>query len=99
MPVFFVPGARQLGGAQLVVDQCLFQLKSDQDVEVVSRLVGFHTDQRRPNVVDGPIEILRRHVCQRFGESFLSVTVEALPESAAAADQVFPQARLGFMNS
>ncbi len=66
-----VPGGGQIGHVQIVVQQILFELKANQDVQVVGHFVGFHADQRRPHVVGRKIELFQRDVLQSLGVDLL----------------------------
>lgn len=51
-PIFLSPRSRQIGHGQIATKESVFELESDQDVEVVRHLVGLHADQRRFDFVD-----------------------------------------------
>ena len=99
MPIFFLPCAGQIGALQFVVHQRLFQFEAHQNVEIIRRFIGLDTNQRGPHVVDRRVKIIQRHVAQRFGKLFLRRTIKTVPKRPAAADQIFPQPRLRFVNA
>ena len=84
---------------QVAVEKGSLQLEADQDVQVVSRLIGPDTDERRLDGVDREMELIQRHVRQRTGEDRPSRGKEVLPERSAAADGVLPQPRLRLVQS
>ena len=99
LAVFFVPGGGEIGDAELVVEEGLLEFETHEDVEVVGDFVGFGTDERGADVVDREIEVALRHVGERFAEGGLCEGIEVLPETAAATDEVFPHARLRFVDA
>src|SRR5713101_1784424 len=54
---FLVPSAGDVGRLQIAADQGLLQLETQDNVHVVGSLVGLHSNERRPNVVDGENEV------------------------------------------
>ena len=97
--VLFVPGGGQIGHAKIIVEQRLLQFESHEDVEVIGHFVGLGADQRGPHVVDCEIEVVERDIGERFVEGRLGKWIEVLPETAAAADQIFPHPRLRFVDA
>ena len=94
-----VPRLGQVGRLKLVVQQRPLQLEPNEDVQVVRGFVGLDANQRRPNVVDGEMERIERHVAQRRREILLGLGIEVRPERPAAADQILPHPRLRLVNA
>ena len=55
-----VPRLRQIGHAELAVEQVQFQAETHDHMQVVGDLVGVRANQRALNLVDGPIELIQR---------------------------------------
>src|SRR5712671_4357370 len=92
--IFLAPSRWQVANGQLLIEQRLFELKTDDDVQVVSRLVGLDADQRWRDVIDGPKKVVQLHVADSRGKCGLKLRKEVLPERPAASDEVFPHSRL-----
>src|SRR5262245_18454027 len=93
-----VPRPRQLRRRKVAADQRLLQLEAQDDVQVVGRLISFDADERRLHVVDREHEIVERDAAERR-EDLEHLREEVLPERPAAADLVFPEPRLRFVNA
>lgn len=67
-------------------------------MQVISQLVSFNPDQGRLHNVSAAVELLHRHI-KLAREPLLQLSEIPLPEWTAAADDIFPKAGLGFMNT
>src|SRR5262249_50382103 len=77
----------------------LLQLKAQDDVQVVGRLVRLDADKRRLHVVNREEEIVQGNVVKRFVKDLTGAGEEMLPEGTTAASLVLPQARLRFVDA
>ena len=68
-------------------------------MQVVRRLVGLDTDERRLHPVHGAEPLLEVDVVERLREGVLQLREEEAPERAAAPDQVFPEAALRLVHA
>src|SRR5207245_5352999 len=94
-----VPGGGHVGGLQLAVDQRLLQLESEDDVNVVSRLVRLDANEGRLHVVDGEYPIVERNVAETAVKRLPGSREEMVPKRPATADLVFPHPRLRFVDA
>jgi hypothetical protein len=73
--VLLRPKRRDVLAFDLAVDEVLFDLVTDDDVERIGELIGFAADQPRLDFVDKMIEVLVVHVVkariERLGAGFL----------------------------
>ena len=95
----FVPDAGQFGRLQIAGQHCLLQLKPQHDVQVVGDFVGFDSDERWPNIVDGPVKLFLCHIQEGIWKRGLSFREEVLPESWTAANEILPHPRLRFVDA
>ncbi len=94
-----VPGLGQIGNGKFAFQQVQFQPKADDDVQVIGDLVGLGANQRRFDAVDRGIELVDGDIGKLRRKDFLEARIIVLPESDAAANLVFPQPRLAFMDA
>ena len=93
-----VPDFRQVRHLDGAFHQADLDLQAEHDVQVVGGFIGFHPDQAGLHLVDAAVEVLQAEVCHVFREEHLQGGIEEGPELPAAADQVFPQAGLRFVD-
>ena len=64
LAILLVPGRGQIMDRQVAGEHRLFQVEADDDVQVVSHLVGLNPDQAGLDVVDGGQELVERDVME-----------------------------------
>jgi hypothetical protein len=93
--VLLFPNRGDVLAFDLAVDEVLFDLVTDDDVERIGELIGLAADQPRLDFVDEMIEVFVVHVVkariERFGAGFLQNRHEFL----APADQVLVETAVG----
>ncbi len=85
-----VPGGGQIGHVQVALDQGPFQLKANENVQVVRDLVGLDAIEGRSDVIDGGMEVGQGNFAQGLRKGLAGAGEKILPEGQTAADQVFP---------
>src|SRR5207249_4693289 len=93
-----VPASRDVSHRQLSFDELQFDFEAQDDVQVVGDLVGFDTDERGRDSVDCPSDLRGRQFFE-FWKVPANDRVPVLPKSRAAANMIFPEARLGFVDA
>src|SRR5262249_29604328 len=88
-----VPQTRQVAQVEAVHD-LLLELETQDDVEVVRRLVRLDADQPGPDVVDRAEPPLLVDGSELTRERLPQARVEPAPERARPADEVLPESRL-----
>jgi len=89
-----VPGFGQIFDFQRSFHEGDLKFETQHDMQVVSGLIRFNTDQGRFNLVDASIKRIQADVSKLGGEEFHQFGIEELPEGFGTADQIFPHARL-----
>ena len=75
-----------------------FQFEAEKDVEIVGDFISFNTNEGAFHGIRGAPAILVV-VAGEVGKGLGDVWPPGFPEGAGAADTVFPQAGLGFVNA
>jgi hypothetical protein len=94
-----IPQGGQIFRLNLALDQVLFDLETQHDVEIIGQLVGFHADERRLHTVDRSVKSIDIHGAQLILEGLLQYRIEEAPKGAGAPDAIFPQAGLALVNA
>src|SRR5262249_11135701 len=76
-----------------------FQFKAQEYVQIVGGFVRFHANERRPHLVDRAVESLQFDILELCREYLLQFREEVFPETLAPTDDIFPEARLAFVNA
>ena len=83
---------------EVALEKLGFQFEAKKDVEVVSDFIRFDADEGAFHGIRSPPAILVV-VASEVGKSLDEVWPPGFPEGAGAADTVFPEAGLGFVNA
>src|SRR4051812_20956336 len=84
--------------AQAAVHQPGFDLGAKDDVQIVSKFVGFDPDEAWTSRIDRAPELSDRHVSKLVGELRSQCSKIQFPEASRASDTIFQQPRLGLMH-
>ena len=93
-----IPSGGDVFHFEVAVDELALEGEAEEDVEVVGGFVGFDADEGILRAVDGGEKGVEVEGAQ-VGEEFLCAGEPLFPEGAGAADVVFPEAGLGFVNA
>lgn len=93
-----IPDAGNIGDFQFRGNEGALQFEAKQDVEIVGCFVGLHANGGVSGAIDGGEKLIEINVAEMWKE-FLGPGKPAFPERAGAADVVFPQAGLRFVNA
>lgn len=94
----FVPGGGDVGDLKFAGEEGAFELEAEEDVEVVGGFVGLDADGGVGGAVDADEELVEVEFL-KVGEKLLGAREPFFPEGAGAANVVFPEAGLGFVNA
>ena len=94
----FVPGGGDVGDLEFAGEEGAFEFEAEEDVEVVGRFVGFDADAGVGGAIDSDEELVEVEFLE-MGEELLGAWEPFFPEGAAAADVVFPESGLGFVDA
>ena len=95
---FCVPSLRDVFDFELAVDELAFEREAKKDMEVVGGFVGFDPDEGVLRAIDRGEEGVEVESAE-VGEELLCTWKPFLPEGTGAADVIFPEAGLGFVNA
>ena len=84
---------------QKIGKQGQFQLEANDDVQVVSHLVGLDPDQAGRHVVDGGQELVERDIMKDVVKHPPGHGEPVLPERPASPHRVFPEPRLRLVDA
>ena len=99
LAVLLVPCVGQLADWQFIGKQGLLQLEADDDVQVVSHLVGLDPDQAGLHVVDGGQELVERDIMKGLVKHPPGHREPVHPERPASPHRVFPEPRLRLVHA
>lgn len=94
-----VPGIREVFDFEGSVEELFFEFEAEDDVEVVGDFVGVDADGVAFDGVDGEVEEVGIDVTELVLKELTVAGFAVFPEGARAADLVFPEAALGFVDS
>ena len=97
--VFCVPDVLYIILCHGAVKHTLFYLVSNEHVQGIGELVGLGADKTRFGVIYVVHEVVKFHALEFLSEQVFEHGEVALPELTTAADVVFEEARLAFMQS
>ena len=99
---FSVPGVPSFGKityGQFAFQHFPLQPKANDDVEVVRRLIGFHSDESRRDHIGRAIQGARVKSPRPIPQNVMGQGGCPFPEGGTASNLVFPHPALRFMDS
>ena len=93
-----IPSAGDVGDLEFAGEEGAFELETEKNMEVVGSFVGLDADGSIGGAVDGGEELVEGDFSQ-MREEFLGARIPLFPEGARAANVVFPEAGLGFVDA
>lgn len=96
---FVVPGSGELVDSEFVVDEGELEFVTEDDVEAIGEFVCFDADEGGFDQVDVVVPGVEAGVFEGGGGCSLEDGVEVGPEVVVSADDVFPEAGLGFVEA
>src|SRR5579885_1621373 len=87
--ILLVPEVRQVVYINLPTDESLFQLKADDNMQVIGDFIGFSANETRPDLVERADKLLHLAAAKGLWEGGAQQVNMPLPEREGAANVVF----------
>ena len=94
-----LPFSRYILHFQGTANQPLFDLITDHNMQTIRQLVSLGADQAGLGLIHGPVELFRIHTFQLLREEFLHLGEDSLDKRLAAANDVFIETALAFVDT
>ena len=99
IPHLLPPEGGQLRRVQAILDQKLFQLIAEQDMQAVGELIRLRADEGGPGDIHRPVQVLRRNARRLLREQLPQLGEKGAGKGPAPAQQVLKEAALALMDA